>query len=255
MKKIFYLSTAFILCGMAQSQASCIQTPSCTSLGYTKTSSCTNGLKCPFGSYWYCPSNSGSSGGSGSDSGSGTSSLCSSCNVGDFICGGKCYAPSIVVSDRGEIASDCTYFVTKKENGKCTRVTVGVAQAQKMSVRTYLQKINFDWNKDYSSGAYFSTSGFSDVCRAVSNSSSVSASYNLSLGVAMVAIVPGYINRDEPRYFYTIKFSHSCPYDLYNDSSVMGINFSCNVQNLATCLSQWDGLDDDILVVPVESTF
>lgn len=252
MKKIFYLSTAFILCGMAQSQASCIQTPSCTSLGYTKTSSCTNGLKCPFGSYWYCPSNSGSSGGSGSGTGAGESSLCSSCNVGDFICGGKCYAPSIVVSDRGEIASDCTYFVTKKENGKCTRVTVGVAQAQKMSVRTYLQKINFDWNKDYSSGAYFSTSGFSEVCQAVSNVSSTSGR-NLNLGIALVAIVPDSIDRFESRYI--IKFSRSCPYDLYNDYDIIGFTFSCNVQNLATCLSQWDGLDNDYLAVPVESTF
>ena len=59
MKKILYTTTAFILCGIAQSQAACIATPSCTTLGYTESSSCDGGLKCPFGSYWYCPSNSG----------------------------------------------------------------------------------------------------------------------------------------------------------------------------------------------------
>ena len=54
MKKILYTTTAFILCGIAQSQAACIATPSCTTLGYTSTSSCTNGIKCPFGNYWNC---------------------------------------------------------------------------------------------------------------------------------------------------------------------------------------------------------
>ena len=54
MKKILYTTTAFILCGIAQSQAACIATPNCTTLGYTSTSSCTNGLKCPFGNYWNC---------------------------------------------------------------------------------------------------------------------------------------------------------------------------------------------------------
>ncbi len=54
MKKILYSTTAFVLCGIAQSQAACITTPSCTTLGYTSTTSCTDGLKCPFGNYWNC---------------------------------------------------------------------------------------------------------------------------------------------------------------------------------------------------------
>ena len=54
MKKILYTTTAFILFGLAQSQAACITTPSCTTLGYTSTTSCTDGLKCPFGNYWNC---------------------------------------------------------------------------------------------------------------------------------------------------------------------------------------------------------
>ena len=37
-----------------QANAACIATPSCTAMGYTSTSSCTNGIKCPFGEYWNC---------------------------------------------------------------------------------------------------------------------------------------------------------------------------------------------------------
>ncbi len=60
MKKLLYTTTAFVLCGgIVQANAACIATPSCTAMGYTSTSSCDGGLKCPFGSYWYCPSNSG----------------------------------------------------------------------------------------------------------------------------------------------------------------------------------------------------
>lgn len=55
MKKIFYYcSTALILsCGIAQAQT-CVPTPTCSSLGYTSSSSCDGGLKCPFGNYWNC---------------------------------------------------------------------------------------------------------------------------------------------------------------------------------------------------------
>ena len=55
MKKILYTTTAFVLCGgIVQANAACIATPSCTTLGYTSTSSCTGGIKCPFGNYWNC---------------------------------------------------------------------------------------------------------------------------------------------------------------------------------------------------------
>ena len=43
----------FCLSGGA-AEAACIQTPTCSSLGYTSTSSCTGGTKCPFGNYWNC---------------------------------------------------------------------------------------------------------------------------------------------------------------------------------------------------------
>ena len=59
MKHALNITTTLILCGSmaqayAQSPAACIPTPSCTSLGYTSTTSCTDGLKCPFGNYWNC---------------------------------------------------------------------------------------------------------------------------------------------------------------------------------------------------------
>ena len=57
MKKLLYTTTAFVLCGgIVQANAACIATPSCTTMGYTETSSCDGGLKCPFANYWYCPS-------------------------------------------------------------------------------------------------------------------------------------------------------------------------------------------------------
>ena len=56
MKKLLYTTTAFVLCGgIVQANAACISTPSCYDMGYSSTSSCDGGLKCPFGSYWYCP--------------------------------------------------------------------------------------------------------------------------------------------------------------------------------------------------------
>ena len=64
MKTLLYTTTAFVLCsGIVQANAACIATPSCTAMGYSSTSSCDGGLKCPcdgglkcpFGSYWYCP--------------------------------------------------------------------------------------------------------------------------------------------------------------------------------------------------------
>ena len=55
MRKFLLYSTilvAFTMSGAAE--AACIQTPSCSSLGYTSSSSCTGGIKCPFGNAWNC---------------------------------------------------------------------------------------------------------------------------------------------------------------------------------------------------------
>ena len=53
MRKILLMSSALVLLsGMAE--AACIQTPSCSSLGYSSSSSCSGGTKCPWGNYWNC---------------------------------------------------------------------------------------------------------------------------------------------------------------------------------------------------------
>ena len=55
MRKFLLYSSALVL-GLSGgvAEAACIQTPTCSSLGYTSTSSCTGGTKCPFGNYWNC---------------------------------------------------------------------------------------------------------------------------------------------------------------------------------------------------------
>ena len=123
MRKILLYSSAFVAFTMSGvAEAACIQTPTCSSLGYTSSSSCSGGTKCPFGNAWNCtgPNNTTEinklkteisgiktditniktnitnltnritniENNSGSGSGSG---LCASCNVGDYICGGQCY--------------------------------------------------------------------------------------------------------------------------------------------------------------------
>ena len=59
MRKFLLYSTilvAFTMSGVAE--AACIQTPSCSSLGYTSSQSCTGGIKCPFGNAWNCTTSS-----------------------------------------------------------------------------------------------------------------------------------------------------------------------------------------------------
>ena len=55
MRKFLLYSTilvAFTMSGAAE--AACIQTPTCSSLGYTSSQSCNGGVKCPFGNAWNC---------------------------------------------------------------------------------------------------------------------------------------------------------------------------------------------------------
>ena len=54
MRKFLLYSSALALGLSGAAEAACIQTPTCSSLGYTSTSSCTGGIKCPFGNYWNC---------------------------------------------------------------------------------------------------------------------------------------------------------------------------------------------------------
>ena len=56
MRKILLMSSALVVSGLLSgvAEAACIQTPTCSSLGYTSSSSCTGGIKCPFGNAWNC---------------------------------------------------------------------------------------------------------------------------------------------------------------------------------------------------------
>ena len=53
MRKILLMSSALALLS-GTVEAGCIQTPSCSSLGYSSTTACEGGLKCPFGNAWNC---------------------------------------------------------------------------------------------------------------------------------------------------------------------------------------------------------
>ena len=56
MRKFLLYSSALAVFGLSSSvaEAACIQTPSCSSLGYSSSSSCSGGTKCPFGNAWNC---------------------------------------------------------------------------------------------------------------------------------------------------------------------------------------------------------
>ena len=172
MKKYLFLTSALVVSGLLSgvAEAACIQTPSCSSLGYTSSSSCTGGVKCPFGNAWNCtgPNNttkinsintsitnilnritklennsgSGSGSGAGSGSGSGTggySQACSGCQVGDLYNGSSCYSFSLVTESGG-------YFVYAKENGKCKAMSL--RGAEKMT----LEFFSSQWRDAYRAG-------------------------------------------------------------------------------------------------------
>ena len=54
MKQYLFLTSALVVLSGGAAEAACIQTPTCSSLGYTSSSSCTGGIKCPFGNAWNC---------------------------------------------------------------------------------------------------------------------------------------------------------------------------------------------------------
>ena len=56
-KTIYYTTTALIVsCGITKAQT-CVPTPTCSTLGYTSTTACDSGIKCPFGEAWNCSTN------------------------------------------------------------------------------------------------------------------------------------------------------------------------------------------------------
>ena len=54
MKQYLFLTSALVVSGLLSggAEAACIQTPTCSSLGYTSSQSCSGGIKCPFGNAW-----------------------------------------------------------------------------------------------------------------------------------------------------------------------------------------------------------
>ncbi len=54
MRKILLASVGVMVMSAGTGYASCIPTPSCSSLGYESSSSCEGGIKCPFGNAWNC---------------------------------------------------------------------------------------------------------------------------------------------------------------------------------------------------------
>ena len=77
MRKILLYSSAFVAFTMSGvAEAACIQTPNCTTLGYTSTTACEGGLKCPWGNAWFCNVGGG---------GSGSNPDYSNCKIGDIL--------------------------------------------------------------------------------------------------------------------------------------------------------------------------
>ena len=54
MRKFLLYSSTLVLGLSGAAEAACIQTPTCSSLGYTSSSACDGGIKCPFGNAWNC---------------------------------------------------------------------------------------------------------------------------------------------------------------------------------------------------------
>ena len=155
MRKFLLYSSALAVLGLSgMAEAACIQTPTCSSLGYTSTTACEGGVKCPFGNTWNCtgPNNTTeinnlkteisniktditniktnitnltnritnieNNSGSGSGTG-GYSQACSNCNVGQIYDSGYCFDISnLALSGSGG------YYVYAKEDGKCKAFAV-----------------------------------------------------------------------------------------------------------------------------------
>ena len=120
MRKFLLYSSALVVLGLSSvAETACIQTPSCSSLGYSSSSSCSGGVKCPFGNYWNCtgPNNTNKiteltnkitelekqiteiiNNGSGSDGA--TTPDYSNCKIGAILYSDKSCDPNVVASKK-----------------------------------------------------------------------------------------------------------------------------------------------------------
>ena len=174
MKQYLLLTSAFVAGGLLSGTAgaACIQTPSCSSLGYESTSACEGGVKCPFGNYWNCtgPNNTTEIKNikneitniknritkleNNSGSGTGSGPRCADCEVGDFVCGGQCFSveqaflediynvPSLSNIDDAamypRLYTFCTDIVFEKsDDGVCRKAPTKYSRGEKFKTLTY----------------------------------------------------------------------------------------------------------------------
>ena len=144
-KFLLYSSALVVLSGVAE--AACIQTPTCSSLGYTSSQSCSGGIKCPFGNAWNCTAanntteitnlktevtnlktqisaintnitnitNRVTNIENNTSSSNQYSDACIGCVIGNYYASGKCYTRSDL--EINHFLSEG--YVVSKRNGKC----------------------------------------------------------------------------------------------------------------------------------------
>ena len=147
MRKILLYTSALMVSGLLSgvAEAACIQTPTCSSLGYSSGSSCTGGVKCPFGNAWNCDSVNKITELTNKiteletkvtmvENNSTAGPRCADCKVGDYVCAGQCFSPekayyhdatsSSIPYIEGErwLNNLCTGFVIEKSNGECRQI-------------------------------------------------------------------------------------------------------------------------------------
>ena len=154
MKKYLFLTSALVAFTMSGvTEAACIQTPTCSSLGYTSSSSCDGGIKCPFGNAWNCSVNEIKTEITNKITeitnqiteivkNNGSGPRCADCEVGDFVCGGQClsetqatftaeyYGGDGAVTPLREFYTFCTDVVVEKTNGVCKKVPTKYSENQ-----------------------------------------------------------------------------------------------------------------------------
>ena len=112
MRKFLLYSSALALGLSGAAEAACIQTPTCSSLGYTSTSSCTGGTKCPFGNAWNCTASEIKTELTNKitelekiieeikQNSSSNSDILSNCTIGDILYSDKSCDPNVIASKK-----------------------------------------------------------------------------------------------------------------------------------------------------------
>ena len=115
MRKFLLYSSALVAGGLLSggaAEAACIQTPTCSSLGYTSTSSCTGGTKCPFGNAWNCTASEIKTELTNKitelekiieeikQNSSSNSDILSNCHVGDILYSDKSCDPNVIATKK-----------------------------------------------------------------------------------------------------------------------------------------------------------